>query len=334
MRLTMPGDLNRDGHTFRCRKRRLRIAGCYLLIALVAGNIAGEIAFGAVSVVVTNQTGSGSGLFAPSWNFAAGSLIAGTMPSTVGSGNFIQESAGGVAVLTDGAFGSISNGLTGSHPSFATCGPNGGTSVTYLLPGSATNGYDITNIVVYGGWNDSGRDQQGYTVSYSTAATPAVFIPLTTVNYNPSISSGVQSASRVTIASSTTSPLAINVALVKFDFSTVSVENGYTGYAELQIFGRPSNPPVANLPASLPGSSVYAGTNVTLIETPSGTALSSSNGSRTVAVAAACILIFRVLPAQTMWWLRVCWATAPLVTAYASLTRTTLPALVPPVLSL
>src|ERR1700742_2900871 len=170
----LPGDLNRDDYTFRRWTIKLRIAGCYLLTALVAGSTVGKIAFGAVTVVVTNQTGSGSGLFTPSWNITDGSLIAGMMPSTVGSGNFVQESAGGVVVLTDGAFGSISNGSTGSHPSFATGGPSGGTFVTYRLPTSATNGYDITNFVVYGGWNDSGRDQQGYTVSYSTVANPAV----------------------------------------------------------------------------------------------------------------------------------------------------------------
>jgi hypothetical protein len=46
-----------------------------------------------------------------------------------------------------------------------TCGNGGGagSSVIYSLT-STTNGYNLTNIVVYGGWADGGRDQQAYTV--------------------------------------------------------------------------------------------------------------------------------------------------------------------------
>ena len=222
-------------------------------------------------VSTANQTGFGTGLFTPTWILATGSLIAGLAPSSVGSGTFNLESSGGLPVLTDGIFGPISNSISGSHPSFATCGPNGGTSATYTLPAAATNGYDLTNIVVYGGWNDNGRDQQGYTVYYSTRQNPANFIPLTTVNYSPSIADGVQSATRVTIAPATVTPLAKDVGMIEFNFSTVSVANGYSGYAELQIFGQPSSVPViANLPACSPGSSVDVGTSVTLTETASG----------------------------------------------------------------
>lgn len=272
MSLFKPGELKQVDRIVLCRTIKLRTLAGHLLAILLGVNAFPGTAVGAVPVILTtNQTGSGNGLFAPTWPVASGSLIAGMVPSSTGSGNFNQENAGGVAVLTDGAFGSISNGLTGNHPSFATCGPSGGTSVTYTLPTIATNGYDITNIVVFGGWNDSGRDQQGYTVSYSTVANPATFSPLTTVNFNPAISNGVQSATRVTIVSSTTAPLATNVIAVKFDFSTVSVENGYTGYAELQVFGWPSVPSlIANLPSSSPSASVYAGTNVTLTETALG----------------------------------------------------------------
>jgi alpha-L-rhamnosidase len=174
--------------------------------------------------------------------------------------------------LTDGIFGPISNSISGSHPSFATCGSGGGTSVTYTLPAAATNGYDLTNIVVYGGWNDNGRDQQGYTIYYSTRQSPANFIPLTTVNYSPSVSNGVQSATRVTIAPATAAPLASDVAMMEFNFTTVPVANGYSGYAELQVFGQPSPVPViANLPVSSPGPSVGNGTSITLTETASGT---------------------------------------------------------------
>jgi alpha-L-rhamnosidase len=224
-----------------------------------------------VLLATANQTGYGTGTFTPTWAVAGGSLIAGMLPSSEGSGNFSLESSGGVAVLTDGMFGIVSNGSSGGHPAFATCGGGGGTSLTYMLPASSPSGYDITNIVVYGGWNDNGRDQQGYTVYFSTVTEPNNFIALTTVDYSPSISNGVQSATRVALSSSGPGPLATNVASVKFDFTSVNVENGYEGYAEIQVFGVPSpNRPIATLPIAIPSSSVGVGTNVILSEIASG----------------------------------------------------------------
>ncbi len=247
---------------------------CFLL-SLATANVLSGTALAAptndIIISTANQTGSGSGLFAPTWTLATGSLIAGLSPSSTGAGAFNMESSGGLPVLTDGVFGSISNSVSGSHPSFATCGPNAGTSVTYTLPASATNGYDLTNIIVYGGWNDNGRDQQGYTVYYSTRQNPSNFIALTTVNFSPVISDNVQSATRVTIAPGTAAPLAKDVGMIEFNFSTVPVANGYSGYAELQVFGQPSSVPViANVPIGSPASSVGVGTNVTLMETASG----------------------------------------------------------------
>ena len=100
-------------------------------------------------------------------------------------------------------------------------GPDGssaGSTIIYTLTGS-TNGYNLTNITVYGGWANNGRDQQAYTVYYSTVSAPTNFIYLAVVNYNPSIASGIQSATRVTLTSST-GVLATNVAAVKFDFTS------------------------------------------------------------------------------------------------------------------
>ncbi len=219
-----------------------------------------------------NQIGAGAGTtFMPTWIVATNSLIAGSAPGSVGSGSFTLETSGGVGVLTDGVLGPVASGSTGPHPSFATGGSSGGSSVTYVLPASAASGYDLTNIVVYGGWNDNGRDQQGYTVFYSTFANPNTFTQLTTVNFNPSIPANVQSATRVSLAPSTSAPLAGNVVKVKLDFTTVAVENGYTGYSEIGLFGVPSpNLPVANVPTSSPGPPIYAGTMITLNEAASG----------------------------------------------------------------
>ncbi len=218
-----------------------------------------------VMITTTNRTGAGSGTYYPSWTFATnGSLIAGRSPSTA-TGNFSEEVSGrNVNSLTAGGdlgltlIASAYGGITTST-NYVTCGngtgPDGsqaGSKIIYTLP-SATNGYDLTNITVYGGWADSGRDQQAYTVYYSMVTAPATFIPLATVNYNPPIASGIQSATRVTLTESA-GVLASNVAAVKFDFTSPGSENGYCGYAGINVFGTPTLPPAipAALNATLP----------------------------------------------------------------------------------
>jgi hypothetical protein len=208
------------------------------------------------------QTGLGSALtnFVPTWTVAPGSLIAGQLPSSVGSGNFSDPNgggAGGVAVLTDGTFGWLNYWPNIGHsPTEVTCGTvagGAGRSVTYTLSGSAT-GYNLTNITVSGGWGDAGRDQQAYTVYYSTIAAPAAFLQLSTVNYSPANPAGVQSATRATLAPATASgSLATNVAAVKFDFTSPAGENGYSGYSEISVFGAPPPQPV-NISAQLLGA--------------------------------------------------------------------------------
>jgi hypothetical protein len=194
---------------------------------------------------IASQTGVGNGrLFDPTWAIAPGSLIAGQSPSST-TGNFVNldgngGSTGGTGVLTDGNFDQI-NTPGGATRSLAAGGGGQGQTATYTLTGSAT-GYDLTNIVVYGGWSDGGRDAQAYTIYYSTVSAPTTFIQLRNLSSNPSLPGSVQSAQRVTFTSSTAGPIAANVAAVKFDFTTPSPENGWTGYGELALFGMPSVP--------------------------------------------------------------------------------------------
>jgi hypothetical protein len=165
-----------------------------------------------------------------------------------------------------------------SSTNYVTCGNSSGAGalLIYSLAGSAT-GYNLSNIVVYGGWADNGRDQQAYTVSYSTMLAPTNFIALTSVNLNPSDSANAQSATRVTLFSAT-GVLATNVAAVKFDFISPTSENGYCGYAGITMFGTASIPPAvpANLSATVQAGqagfimnvgSLVAGRNYTLQST-------------------------------------------------------------------
>ncbi len=202
----------------------------------------------AVNNVITDiaaQTGNGSGTFTPTWAVLTNnSLIAGALPSST-SGNFSLEIPGrSVSSLTAGGNGSLleipaTSGYT-TTINYVTCG-NGygaGATVIYSLAGPS-NGYNLTNITVYGGWSDAGRDQQAYTVSYSQVASPASFIVLASVNYNPTDTASAQSATRISLVPAN-GVLATNVAAVKFDFTNPSSENGYCGYSTINIFGQPA----------------------------------------------------------------------------------------------
>jgi hypothetical protein len=130
---------------------------------------------------------------------------------------------------------------------YVTCGNDGsGATLIYTLNNSVY-GWNVTNITVYGGWQDNGRDQQAYTVYYSTAAAPTNFVYLATVNFTPSgVPNSTPSATRVAIAP--TAPggvLVSNVAAVKFDFTSPPSENGDCGYAEIAIYGVQAPPPEA-----------------------------------------------------------------------------------------
>jgi hypothetical protein len=187
-----------------------------------------------------NQTGYGGTRFTPTWAIAPGSVIGGVLPAAY-NGNFQQENAGGVSALTDGSFGAVGQN---NDDGAATAGNSGGQTLVYILPGS-TNGWDLTNIVVYGGWSDGGRDEQAYTINYSTITDPTTFVPLTSFDYLPQPPSGVPTTTRVAFTSGTASRfLATNVAALEFDFTTPNGggENGYQGYNEIALYGTRSAP--------------------------------------------------------------------------------------------
>jgi hypothetical protein len=199
----------------------------------------------ALTVTTANQQGTANTWpFTPSWNVNTnGSLIAGLAPSTA-LGNFSLEIGGrtvsSLTLNTNLTIGIIQPSTTTSS-NYVTCGngSSAGSLIVYTLPASA-NGYDLTNITVYGGWANSGRDAQGYTVLYSTVANPASFSYLTTVNYNPSVPANTASANREVINDSLGGVIAANVAAIEFDFTVPNVENGYTGYSAITVGGTPA----------------------------------------------------------------------------------------------
>jgi hypothetical protein len=198
-------------------------------------------ASGAIIIATDGQTGPGP--FTPTYTVSNTDLINGASPSAQ-TGNFGEETSGGVGVLTNGTFGTISGGNPGNNTLFATAGT--GEQVTYALNLAASpQGYNLSRIDVYGGWNDSGRDQQLYTVAYSTVANPSAFVDLTSVNFNPT-AGGDPSATRVSITENALANLASNVAAVRFTFDQPAApENGYTGYTEIDVIGTPVPEPTS-----------------------------------------------------------------------------------------
>jgi beta-glucosidase len=188
-------------------------------------------------IVITTQdlpTASGN---SPAFTMETGSLIAGQLPTAAvnGGGTFDNSAGMSLANLTDGVFGTVNANTT-----YSSCGSNaGGASIVYTLPNS-TNGCDLTNIVVYSGWGDWGRDGQFYDVSYSTVSAPTTFLPLTSVWYNNPGESGSPNAERTAITTSTGIPLATNVAAIKFNFSpqnAINIDYGWSAYAEIIVQG-------------------------------------------------------------------------------------------------
>ena len=190
-------------------------------------------------LVIIGTTTNQASPFTPNWPVATNSLIAGMLPSSVGAGSFTQNynsgAGGGVSKLTDGVLGLASN----NAGPYATCGYDNGAGayVIYTLPATA-NGYNITNITTYSGWQDSGLSGQQYAVSYSTIDNPTSFVFLTFVNYAPGGSSPM--ANRVMLTDSFGGAIATDVAALKFDFTTPLQPYGVEAYDEITVEGTPA----------------------------------------------------------------------------------------------
>ncbi|HWQ90605.1 MAG TPA: hypothetical protein VN673_02955, partial [Clostridia bacterium] len=199
-------------------------------------------------VITTNVQSGTAGVFpfTPTWTPSTTSLIAGAVPLTTGNGNFNMEQNGGaardVSSLTAGGSLAIEPMGTPATTSnnYVAGGQNAGLSATYTLP-VATLGYDVTNITIYSGWKDSGRDGQAYNISYSTVDNPTVFTVLGIVKYDgPTLPQNTPSAIQLTFTDSAGGAIARNVAQIRFDFSAPNSENGWTGYGAITVDGTPA----------------------------------------------------------------------------------------------
>ena len=224
--------------------RNIAASGVAMVLLMFAGSASADL-----TVATTHEEGSANVYpFTPSWIVNTNnSLIAGLVPSST-VGNFDLENpvsgARSVNALTTNinlaivktTITNTANGTTDNN--YVTCGNGGGAGqvIVYTLP-SAANGYDLTNITIYGGWADNGRDALAHTILYSTVADPNSFIVLTNVVYNPSVPSSTPSANRAVVTDSNGGVIAANVAAIKFVFDVPTVENGFAGIAAITVGG-------------------------------------------------------------------------------------------------
>lgn len=189
----------------------------------------------AVVVTSSNQTGPGTGLFTPTFTPSSTDLINGLSPST-SSGDFMLEASDGTPALTNGVYPPLSTGTVGSHAGLATAGNgNGsGTQVTYLFSSS-----NIDRVNIYGGWNDAGRDEQNFSIQFSSDGGTTFGAAILSGSFNPiftDVAPRPQTATLVSI-SDNAGPLATGVNAIRVNF--LAVENGHTGYAEIDVIAVP-----------------------------------------------------------------------------------------------
>jgi hypothetical protein len=158
-------------------------------------------------------------------------ILNGLLP-TASIGNFTLENSTGVAALTDGSVTTAYGNQTAESPHFAYATAGVNQSVTYALSGI----YNLSSIVVYGGWNDAGRDQQAYNILTSSNA-GSTFELLGTIDINPGLQGTdiTPVSNRVAFTEDSLPNLKTGVTHVRLDF--LAVENGYTGYTEIDVFG-------------------------------------------------------------------------------------------------
>ena len=163
---------------------------------------------------------------------------------------YLEEGYYNVAVpgLTDGQFGPTNK--------VDSCGISGG-SVTYLLNTTYyPAGYDIAAVNTYTGWNDTGRVNQKYTVSFRKVGSSA---------FGDDISVDYAGTDRLTYVNIADVNLT-GVDAVRFTFP--GQQNGGVGYKEFDVIG--TAPALSYVVTSSSSGSAYAVSGTDLLQTHLG----------------------------------------------------------------
>lgn len=205
---------------------------CACCAICVAGIVQAAAVF-STPETITGVPAAGGSPFSPvhpAGGPSATDLLNGLSP-VAQAGNFQQEASTGVSALTNGSSDTFyGTGVGGdNHTGYATADASGGGQfLVYDLGGV----FNLSSIVTFGGWGDGGRDQQFYNILTSSDG----------INFNPLASfAGVNTAGttpishRVQLTEDSLPNLATGVTHVRFNF--LDVENDYSGYTEIDVFG-------------------------------------------------------------------------------------------------
>ncbi|NQT54549.1 PEP-CTERM sorting domain-containing protein [bacterium] len=198
------------------------------------------------TVQTTQQTSTG-------FTVSGTDLIEGLTPTVVGNINAEEGvTTSDPSALTNGAFGTP--GVSGGNASEVVAIHNN-TTLTYELDlTGAPDGYNIDAINTYAGWNDQGRDEQSYTVLVSQVDDPSLFFSIDMVSYNPGDLS--PSDTSVSVSSASLLPILSGVGAIRFSFG--SLENGYVGFREFDVFGYATVPEPGTVALTVMGLAALA----------------------------------------------------------------------------
>ncbi|WP_442482575.1 PEP-CTERM sorting domain-containing protein [Aeoliella sp. SH292] len=168
----------------------------------------------------------------PPFNPSSTDLLTGLSPTLVNpdASLYTRELAGGAGVLNDGSITTVypeggPGGDAIDHAPYATLGEN--ELVIWDLGGK----FNLTSAVVYGGWNDGGRDQTFF--GFDVSSDGVNFTQLIALNANAAHNAPI--SHRLEITNDAGLYIATGVTHVRLDPG--GVENGYTGYTEVDVFG-------------------------------------------------------------------------------------------------
>lgn len=185
---------------------------------------------------------------------SAGDILQGMLPFA-SNGDFVRTGSTGTRALTDGSIDTFYGAGINEDIHAAYLSAGAGESVTYALGGV----FDLTSIAIYGGWLDGGRDAQHYDLQISTDGGRS-FATLSTLDINP----GVQGtditpvSNRVEFTEDEAPLLATGVTTLRVNF--LAVENGWTGYTEIDAFGS-----LTSIPGDADGNGVVNGSDFSMI---------------------------------------------------------------------
>ena len=175
---------------------------------------------------ITYPSGGGSTVGTPSYSNSNAYSF------TPASNNLIAGMTGdpnpyGDPILTNGSIGTYTTSVGGEPAIYSN------NSITYTLGNGANgSGYDITNINIYTGWDNSNRsniDLSNFT--YSTFSNPSTFVAIP----NTAVSNACGTSHCVSWLTASGGVIATNVYAIRFNFP--AQQNGYVGYKELEVVG-------------------------------------------------------------------------------------------------